>query len=75
MKYFSLKNLAMQEIETFGTAKKSDKIIYSFMKKILNTSVSSILDILDLRRPIYFKTAAYGDFGREEFPWEKIALV
>ena len=62
----------MQEVETFGTARKSDKIIKSFMKKILDTSVSGILDKLDLRRPIYFKTASYGHFGQEIFPWEKI---
>jgi len=62
----------MQEAETFGTAKKSEKIIKSFMKKILDTSVSGILNELDLRRPIYFKTASYGHFGQEVFPWEKI---
>lgn len=65
----------MQEVETFGTAKKSERVIHSFMKKILNTSVTSIIKTLDLRRPIYFKTASYGHFGREEFPWEKIANV
>lgn len=73
--FIGAKRPVMQEIETFGTAKKSDKIIYSFMKKILNTSVKSIIETLDLRRPIFFKTASYGHFGREEFPWEKIAQV
>ncbi len=62
----------MQEAETFGTAKKSDKVIKSFMNKIMDTSLKGILDCLDLRRPIYFKTAAYGHFGRDGFPWEKI---
>ncbi|HBQ50969.1 methionine adenosyltransferase [Candidatus Daviesbacteria bacterium RIFCSPLOWO2_01_FULL_38_10] len=62
----------MQDIETFGTAKKSSKLIKDFMDKILDTSVEGILQGLDLRRPIYLPTASYGHFGREEFPWEKV---
>jgi S-adenosylmethionine synthetase len=62
----------MQEVETFGTAKKSGKIIKSFMDKLLDTSLKGILEGLNLRRPIYFKTASYGHFGRDIFPWEKI---
>lgn len=73
--YIGAKKPVMQEAETFGTAKKSDKIIRSFMDKILDTSVAGILETLDLRRPIYFKTACYGHFGRDGFPWEKIVNV
>lgn len=62
----------MQEIETFGTAKVSDKVISDFAKNILDTSVQGILDGLNLRRPIYLPTACYGHFGRPEFPWEEI---
>jgi S-adenosylmethionine synthetase len=62
----------MEEVETFGTAKKSDKVIRSFMDKILDTSLKGIIDKFNLRRPIYFKTASYGHFGRDIFPWEKI---
>lgn len=62
----------MQDIETFGTAKKSEKYIKDFMNKLLDTSVSGILQGLNLQKPIYFKTAAYGHFGREDFPWEKV---
>ncbi len=65
----------MQEVEIFGTAKKSNKIISDFIKKLLDTSVEGILDGLNLRRPIYLPTAAYGHFGREEFPWENIKLL
>lgn len=65
----------MQQIETFGTAKKSHKTIVSFMEKLIDTSVEGILNTLNLRRPIYFKTAAYGHFGRAEFPWERIVSV
>ncbi len=62
----------MQETETFGTGKKSAKIINSFAAKLMDTSLKGIIDGLNLRRPIYFKTAAYGHFGRDIFPWEKV---
>lgn len=65
----------MQEVETFGTAKKSQKIIDEFARKIIDTSVEGILDGLDLRRPIYLRTAAYGHFGRDNFPWEQIVKI
>ena len=63
----------MQDIETFGTEKSSSKVIKDFAAKILDTSVTGILEGLNLRQPIYLPTAAYGHFGRSEFPWEKIA--
>ncbi len=62
----------MQEVETFGTAKVSDKVLSDFVDSLLDTSVDGILEGLDLRRPIYRDTAAYGHFGRNGFPWEKI---
>jgi len=65
----------MQEVETFGTEKKSVKIIKDFMNKILDTSVSGILETLDLRKPIFAETAAYGHFGRNGFSWEKIVKL
>ncbi len=70
--FIGAKKPTMQEVETFGTAKKSRKVIISFMNKILDTSVVGILEGLDLQRPIYLPTAAYGHFGRDEFPWERI---
>ncbi len=70
--FIGAKKPTMQEVETFGTAKKSQKVIKDFMSKILDTSVAGILEGLNLQRPIYLPTAAYGHFGREEFPWEKI---
>lgn len=73
--YIGAKNPLMQEVETFGTEKVSRKIITDFMKKLLETSVEGILEGLNLRRPIYLPTAAYGHFGREEFPWEKVKGV
>ena len=70
--FIGAKKPTMQDVETFGTAKKSHKVIQSFMKRILDTSVTGILEGLDLQRPIYLPTASYGHFGRGEFPWEKI---
>jgi S-adenosylmethionine synthetase len=62
----------MQTIDTFGTATVSEKALHDFKDKLINTSVRSIIDTLDLARPIYSRTAAYGHFGRDNFPWEKI---
>lgn len=70
--FIGAKKPLMQEVETFGTAKYSDRVIANFMEKLLDTSVEGILKGLDLRRPIYLPTAAYGHFGRDEFPWEKV---
>lgn len=63
----------MQEVETFGTEKVSRKAIRDFATTILDTSVSGIIEALDLRRPIYTQTSSYGHFGRNEFPWESIS--
>jgi S-adenosylmethionine synthetase len=70
--FIGAKKPVMQEAETFGTEKKSAKVIKSFINKLLDTSLKGIIERLDLRRPIYFKTASYGHFGRDIFPWEKI---
>lgn len=70
--FIGAKKPVMQEIETYGTTKKSEKYIKDYMNKLLDTSLKGILVGLQLRRPIYFKTASYGHFGRPEFPWEKI---
>jgi S-adenosylmethionine synthetase len=60
------------EIETFGTATVPVAEIRSFALTLLDMSVSGIIEGLDLRRPIYAQTAAYGHFGRAEFAWEKV---
>ena len=70
--FIGAKKPLMQEVETFGTETKSKKMIQDFMSSLLDTSVEGILTTLDLRRPIYFKTASYGHFGRSQFPWEII---
>lgn len=62
----------MQTIETFGTAKVSEKELYAFKDRLIDTSVKGIIETLNLARPIYSKTAAYGHFGKEDLPWEKV---
>lgn len=65
----------MQTIECFGTAKVSDEELHAFKDKLIDTSVKGIIETLDLRRPIYSQTAAYGHFGKPDLPWEKITKL
>jgi S-adenosylmethionine synthetase len=60
-------------IETFGTAKIDEDRIAALVREHFDLRPYSIIQMLDLIRPIYRKTAAYGHFGREEpeFTWEK----
>lgn len=60
-------------INTFGTAKDSDHKILSAVKKVFDLRPHAIIEMLNLLRPIYASTAAYGHFGRElpDFSWEK----
>jgi S-adenosylmethionine synthetase len=62
----------MQTIHTFGTAKVSDAELHALKDKLIDTSVKGICDTLDLRRPIYAQTSAYGHFGKADLPWEQI---
>ncbi|MEK7544403.1 MAG: methionine adenosyltransferase [Patescibacteria group bacterium] len=61
-----------KSVECFGTEKKSIKAVEQFAWKLLDLSVPGIIDGLSLRQPIYQKTARYGHFGRDGFPWEAI---
>lgn len=63
----------MQSIETFGTAKVSESELHEFMSGLIDTSVRGIIDQLDLARPLYSQTSAYGHFGKSDLPWEKVA--
>lgn len=65
----------MQSIETFGTAKVSQKKLENFKDKLIDTSVKGIIETLDLNRPIYSQTSAYGHFGKKSLPWEKIVKI
>jgi S-adenosylmethionine synthetase len=59
-------------IETFGTGKIADEKIAQLVVEHFDLRPGAIIRDLDLRRPIYRKTAAYGHFGRDDvqFPWE-----
>lgn len=65
----------MQTIDTFGTGTVSDAELHAFKDKLIDTSVKGIIDKLDLRRPIYSATSAYGHFGKAELPWEEVVKV
>ena len=65
----------MQTIETFGTATVSDRALQDFKDKLIDTSVQGIIERLDLRRPLYSQTAAYGHFGKPDLPWEKLVDI
>lgn len=62
----------MQTIETFGTSTVSEKELYDFKVKLIDTSVKGIVETLNLRRPIYSNTSVYGHFGKADLPWEVI---
>ncbi|HEX7368270.1 MAG TPA: methionine adenosyltransferase [Candidatus Saccharimonadales bacterium] len=62
----------MQTIDTFGTATVSEEKLYTFKDNLIDTSVRGIIETLDLRRPIYSQTSAYGHFGKPGLPWEAV---
>lgn len=63
--------------ETFGTAKISEEEITRIIRKCFRLTPQGMIDTLNLRRPIYKKTAAYGHFGRldPDFTWEKTDMA
>lgn len=63
----------MKTIDTFGTGTKRQAEIEAYADSLIDTSVKGIIDKLDLRRPIYQATSAYGHFGKKDLPWEQIA--
>ncbi len=64
-------------INTFGTGKLADGAIAALVREHFDLRPQGLIDMLDLRRPIYQQTAAYGHFGREQpdFTWEKTDKV
>ena len=64
-------------VNTFGTGKVSEKKIVEVIRKHFDLRPAGIIKMLDLRRPIYKQTAAYGHFGRTDvdLPWEKLDKV
>ena len=64
-------------VETFGTGKKHSTEIADIVTKLFDLRPSAIIEKLQLKRPIYRQTAAYGHFGRDDLdlPWEKLDMV
>jgi len=62
-------------VSTFNTAKVDESAIENAVKRVFDLSPAGIIKTLDLKRPIYRETAAYGHFGREGFSWERTDKV
>ncbi|MBQ9942576.1 MAG: methionine adenosyltransferase domain-containing protein, partial [Christensenellaceae bacterium] len=64
-------------VETFGTGKVDDDKLSAIIRRHFDLRPRAIIDMLDLRRPIYQQTAAYGHFGRADLdlPWERLDKV
>ncbi|MDP4668196.1 MAG: methionine adenosyltransferase [Gaiellales bacterium] len=62
-------------VETFGTATKDENAIAAAVRAVFDLRPAAILEQLDLRRPVYRPTAAYGHFGRDQFSWERTDKV
>ena len=62
-------------VNTYGTSKVGEVDFSQLVREIFTLQPKDIISVLDLRRPIYRETAAYGHFGRAQFPWEKLDHV
>ena len=64
-------------VDTFGTGKLSNEKVVDIIRQNFDLRPAGIIKMLDLRRPIYRQTAAYGHFGRNDLdlPWEKLDKV
>ena len=62
-------------VETFGTAKEDPAVIEAAVRSTFDLRPGAIVRDLDLKRPIYKASAAYGHFGRDQFPWEQLAKL
>ena len=61
-------------VETFGTSNTSQQEIEEFVRSNFDLRPKGIIKMLDLKRPIYKETAAYGHFGRDNFSWEQVNI-
>ena len=64
-------------VDTFSTGKISDEKLVEIIRENFDLRPAGIIKMLDLRRPLYRQTAAYGHFGRNDLdlPWEKLDKV
>ena len=58
-------------VDSFGTGKIPEETLTEAVKSVFDCSPAGIIETLDLKKPVYRKTAVYGHFGRKEFSWEK----
>ncbi|VEI57279.1 S-adenosylmethionine synthase [Pasteurella multocida] len=59
-------------VETFGTGKVANELLVSLVREFFDLRPYGLIKMLNLIQPIYRETSAYGHFGREQFPWEKV---
>ena len=59
-------------VETFGTGKVSNELLVKLVREFFDLRPYGLIKMLNLIQPIYRQTAAYGHFGREQFPWETV---
>ena len=62
-------------VDSYGSGKVSDEQLADIVTRHFDARPQAIIAELDLQRPIYAQTAAYGHFGRIEFPWEQLSKV
>jgi S-adenosylmethionine synthetase len=62
-------------VETFGTEQMAPEKIETVVQEVFDFRPASIIDNLQLRKPVFGATAAYGHFGRPEFSWERLDMV
>lgn len=64
-------------VDTFGTSELSNEVLEQIVQETFDLTPTGIIEMLDLRRPIYRQVAAYGHFGRDDLdlPWEKVDRV
>ncbi len=62
-------------VDTFGTSELGDVVLAEVLQEVFDARPAAIIAQLDLKRPIYRETSAYGHFGRPGFPWEALDKV
>jgi S-adenosylmethionine synthetase len=62
-------------VDTFGTATQPEERIAAAIEKVFDLTPAAIIRELDLKKPVFEKTAYHGHFGRPEFAWEKLNRV
>jgi S-adenosylmethionine synthetase len=62
-------------VNTYGTGRLSDTRLAQIVGELFDCTPAGIIERLDLKKPVYSKTAVYGHFGRDEFTWEKLDYV